>query len=456
MRINWNIVKFVFGTVLFAVTILMLFGVNSEGSPLRYSFSEASQLLQALSSRAISVEITGLPDVQSNPIPSWTFEEKIEEAKQLVEASQLKLKVGAKDLVYYENRITLDSNGKVRVINKRLTDPEREIALVLINLETGELDLIKITERGGHIIVPTGYEIESVTRPNGITSNAWNTQRKVIKPENHAVILNVWPHFVTKKIPKIIKDKQGRKKTIYINEKTIEHRIYSPFSVDIAVPELVYEGKNYRQELVQKARDSLRRQKVRSRAYPDKLLVDVEILKPEFFERLPLIEQADYREFTLNPTASFERIDVIIGANKETAYAFTCSRAKACGLLQYTKGTYNDMRKKYPAAQLHSDFEAGYKDPANLMVAAMLLHDNNLASLIKEFGEVKIVKLIEQYGEDFIEEMLAANYNGGTVRPYRSLRASILKSLADWITSYLRPETRQYIDKLRYVRENYD
>ena len=447
MKINWNMVKFVFGTVLFGAAILMLSGVNSEGG----------QLLQALSSKSITVEMTGLPSVQSTPIPSWTFEEKIVEAKQLVESAQLQLKVGTKELVYYENRITLDGNGKIKVINKRLTDPEREIALVLINLETGELDLIKITERGGHIIVPPGYEIESVTRPNGITSNAWNTQRKVIKLENHAVILNVWPHFVTKKIPKIIKDKRGRKKTVYTNEKVIEHRIYSPFSADMAVPELVYGGGNYRKELVQKARDWLRRQGVRSRAYPDKLLVDVEILKPELFERLPLIEQADYREFTLNPTASFERIDVIIGANKETAYAFTCSRAKACGLLQYTKGTYNDMRKKYSVAQLNPDFEAGYKDSVNLMIAAMLLHDNNLASLIKEFGEVKIVKLIEQYGEDFIEEMLAANYNGGIIRPYQSLRASISKNFADWISSrYLRLETKQYIEKVRYVRENYD
>ena len=91
------------------------------------------------------------------------------------------------------------------------------------------------------------------------------------------------------------------------------------------------------------------------------------------------------------------------------------------------------------------------------MIAAMLLHDNNLASLIKEFGEVKIVKLIEQYGEDFIEEMLAANYNGGIIRPYQSLRASISKNFADWISSrYLRLETKQYIEKVRYVRENYD
>jgi len=386
----------------------------------------------------------------------WTFLEKIEEAKKLVANSNLQLKVGDKDIIYYESRITQDSNGKISVIKKQMAGPEREIGLVLIDLTTGELKLTTITEKGSQLISLSSYEFENVTRPNGITNNLWNTQRRVIKPVNHAVILNVWPHWVTTRVPRVIKNKNGTSRTVYDTKKAVENRSYVPFSEELKVKGLVDSGKNRRKDIVEKARELLTDRKVMSEAYPGKLLTDVELLKPEVFERLPLIEQADYAEFLINPLASIERVDVIISSNGDSAYAYTCSGASACGLLQFTKSTYDNMKKKYPKALLISDFEIGYKDHVNLMMAAMLLHDNNLVSLISEFGKVKISQVIQKYGEVIIEEMLAANYNGGTVRPHQALKASILKNLTDWLINPLRTETKQYIDKLRYVRKNYN
>ena len=107
------------------------------------------------------------------------------------------------------------------------------------------------------------------------------------------------------------------------------------------------------------------------------------------------------------------------------------------------------MRNKYPRAKLITDFTTGASDQLNSMIAAILLYDTNLAAGIREFG----TGILDD--SNFIEEMLAANYNGGTVRPHKSLRASILQSLGDWITDYLRPQTKEYIAKLRYIRDNY-
>lgn len=387
------------------------------------------------------------PALSNTSEHSWTFLEKLQEAKDLVASASLDLKVGNKDFIYYERRISVNSRGLPSVTKKKMTDPEREIALVLADIKTGELELIKITERGNDLTVPRGYEIKNFERVNGITNNAWNTCRQVIAPENKIIILNVWPRHVTIKVPRVVKSK-GKSKTVYDTKKIVENVVYSPYCEELNIPEFINSGRDYRKSIVHKAREILAERGVRSKAFPDKLITEVVYLKPQFFERLPLVEHMDYGEFKDNSQKSAERVDVILGTNLNQAYNLTCSRAAACGWMQYTKTTWNSMRKKYPLADLPV-FEAGVKDHVMSMVGAILLHDSNLKASMDQFG-LGILSDLDQ-----LEEMLAANYNGGTVRPFRSLRASILKNLEDWVTDYLRPETRQYIEKVRYLRSNY-
>lgn len=407
---------------------------------------------QAISLPSRTIEV--FADIQTAPLatePTWNFLDKLTEAKGLVASSSLNLKVGKKDYIYYERRISRDRDGNIAgVTQKKLTDPDREIQLVLIDLKSGDLEMIKITERGNDITSPNGYEIRNVERPNGITNNAWNTCRQVVAPQNKAIILNVWPHYVTIRVANPVRNKSGKViRTTYINKEVVENVVYSPYCEDIHLPEFVNNGQNYRKSLPQQAMQILRERKVVSKAFPDKLVADVEYLKLEYFERLPLIEHMDYGEFTLNPKKSSERVDVILGTNLSQAYSLTCSKAKACGQLQYTKRTWNSMRTKYPLSRLPV-FESGVMDPVVSMAAAILLYDNNLQAAIKAFGQ-SILNDTNQ-----LEEMLAANYNGGTVRPYGALRASILKNLEDWLVNPMRTETKQYIEKLRYIRESYN
>jgi hypothetical protein len=389
------------------------------------------------------------PDAAPAQVTSWTYLDKLKEAEFLVASSSLNLKVGKKDYVYFENRIGHDFFGNPVISQRRLTDPEREIALVIMDTVTGDLDLVNITQRGNDLTYPMEYDIMNVERSNGIRNNAWNTCRQITKPENKAIILNVWPHYVTKRVAKAGKDKRGRAITVYSNIEVVENVVYSPYCDALHLPEFVRNGSNRRNEIAKQALEILRQRGVQSTAFPGNLVSDVIYLKPEFFERLPLIEHMDYGEFAVDPKKSAERVDVILGTNGDRAYALTCSRAGACGWLQYTRPTWNNMKKKYPKAQLPV-FEIGAPDHVTSMVAAILLYDNNLAAAIKEFGPT-ILDDSEQ-----LEEMLAANYNGGTVRPYKALKASILKSLEDWLISPLRTETKQYVEKLRYVRQNYD
>lgn len=381
--------------------------------------------------------------------PTWSYLDKLQEAKDMVASSSFNLKVGKKDIIYYENRITRDNKGNVlSTHSKKLTDPEREILLFVLDLEDGDIDQVKITERGNDIISTSSYQIENVQRPNGITNNAWNTCRRIIKPENKAIILNVWPHYVTKKVPIVRTDKRGKKTTVYQNKEVIENVVYAPYCDQIHLPEFVEKGRSYRKSIAYEAYKILADRKIMSRAFPGVLISDVGYLKPEYFERLPLVEHMDFGEFSLNSRKSAERVDVILGTNLDQAYNLTCSNKSACGWLQYTQRTWNSMRSKYPEAKL-SDFQSGVKDHTNSMVAAILLHDNNLQAAIKEFGH-NILR-----DPDQLEEMLAANYNGGTIRPHKALKASILKQLQDWLVSPMRAETKQYIEKLRFIRTNY-
>ena len=408
---------------------------------------------QALTLPNNTFEVQG--STASPSVPKWTYREKIKEGLKLIEGNKLELKVDTKDIIFNERRIS-QNKGRILVIQKQVKEPEREVGLVLLNTNTGGLSMIKTTEKGDKLSVPSGYKIEYVERANGIIKNAWNTQRIVIEPADTIVLLDVWPHFVTKKAPKNIKDKKGRVKTVYEPKKIVENVVYSPYSDGLRVSELVEAGPRHRKSDVQEAFDLLRARQVQSKAIPGNLINDLKnILKPEFFERLPLLEQADYTEFLFDPKKTLERVDVIIGANDENAYAPTCSKKGACGWVQYTRRTYEGdkkhkgIRQIYPDAQLISDFETGAADHVNSMMAAILLYDYNLAGYLREFGNSIL------NDSDQLEEILASSYNGAPAHAHKSLNASILQGLDDWITKYLKTETKEYMIKLRYIRDNY-
>ncbi|MBI2064964.1 MAG: hypothetical protein HYT62_02850 [Candidatus Yanofskybacteria bacterium] len=424
---------------LFLIAVILLFAWRIDG-----------QTLDILPARALVIEAVSPPSVTPHPLETWNFTDKLKEAEGLVASSSLDLKVSKNDIVYYESRISRDNEGRITgITRKKMSDPEREIALVLVDINSGDLELIKITERGNNLTYPNGYEIENVERPSGITNNAWNTCRRVIQPDNKAIILNVWPHYVTKRVAHVAKNKKGKLVTTYKSQKFLEKVVYTPYCDQIHIPEFVGDGKKYRKSITEQAFAILRDKQVQSKAFPGTLVADVEYLRPEYFEMLPLVEHMDYGEFSLDPRKSAERVDVILGTNMSRAYSLTCSKAKACGALQYTKATWNSMDKKYPAADLPI-FELGVANHVISVSAAILLFDNNLAAAIKEFG----TKILDD--PDQLSEMLYANYNGGTVRPYKSYKASILKSLEDWLINPMRAETKQYIEKYRYVRENYN
>ncbi len=321
--------------------------------------------------------------------------------------------------------------------------------MVLLNKVTGDLNIVTVTQKADHISAPSGYKIEIVERPSGVMENGWNTQRTVLEPANTVVLLNVWPHYTTHQVPVISKNKQGKKVTTYKARQVVENVIYTPYSDELRVPEIIEAGKEHRKNDVQAAFDLLKKRGVVSKAFPGKLVADINYLKPAFFERLPLLEQTDFTEFLFDPNKTLERVDTLIGTNGKDAYAPLCNSVGACGWVQYTSTTYNSIRLKYPTAKLMPDFKAGAAEHVNSMMAAILLFDYNLVDYISEFGNNILTD------SNQLEEVLDSSYNGAPVHAHKSLSASILQGLDDWITKYLKRETVDYMAKLRYIRDNY-
>lgn len=392
----------------------------------------------------------------NTPLPesrAWNLVEKMDEKDDLLR--DLFLNVSTKSLDFYETRV-IQNGGQISSSKKKLTEQNKDIGMKIMDMDTGEIQIIKISIRvkkeGIEIISPPGYQISIADRTSGIKWNKWNTLYKITSPIKWVVLKNKYPDVTATTQRVIVKDKTGRKKTVTRKVYTVEEFIYSPYSGDLHAPELIGAGQEYLKSVVTSAIADLKNKQVPSRSLAGQMVADISALSPSFFTRLPLLEQTDMTEFNADPQMTIERIFVIIGTNKDVAFKKTGSKAGALGWVQFTKTTYNSIRKAYPSAKLMTDFETGAADHLNSMKAAILLYDYNLNDLVRKHGK-KIL------GDPRLEEYLAAAYNGRPSRVSLSLRASIAANLGDWIYALsakkggLAEETKGYMIKIRYLRE---
>lgn len=430
----------------FVVVVLVLAG------SLQVYAKNISSVIGLLSGKKITV--TPVPvSVTPTPLPTWTVAEKIIEAKNLLQG--ITLIVGDKNIEYTEARY-MSVNGKIAETLKKFKEPEKEIALTVLDTSTGEIQIIKIIKRGAELIIPpelnisdnTKWNIDILQRPNGIIWNGWNTAYKINSPVNKVVIANIYPNETDAKVAQ-----KNKGKTIYVTQRTIKYQLYVPYSPDLHSSGLVELGQNYTNSVIAQAFQELKLAGVKSRAISGALVADVFGSHPEFFSRIPLLEQTDLTEFSFDPQNTVERVQVIIGANKDQAFQSTCNSSSACGWLQFTPATYNTIAKTYSSAKLIKDFKLGAADHLNSMKAAILLYDENLKGLIKAHGS----KIVD---DPKLEEYLASSYNGAPRWVYKTLQASILGGIQDWInaltskTGGLKEETKGYLVKLRWLQQH--
>lgn len=341
--------------------------------------------------------------------------EQIAQAQKLLEPVQVT--AGTKLYRYTEQRLGHPV---------KFSEPEVQIALELLNPASCELRQVLITKRGDELIAPSGYDIAVVQRVNGIQWNYWATEYSVRSPDGWIVVANKYP----------------------IDDALV---IYTAFNSALGTPTLVQNGRTYLDDLASRAYDTLRTAGIALSP----------VIKPDFVARLAPIEHMDLSEFLLDPTWTTERVYMLLGANRERTAAYTCNKASACGLMQFTPGTYALMVKTYPQAKLIKKFVDGARDPLNATKAAFLLHQYNLALFKKQLPAKAYAALLANPA--LLEEALSSAYNTGATRVIAVLKAytTNAKKFTDWTEAKgagtkqkLVTETKGYIAKLRFVRDS--
>lgn len=395
-----------------------------------------------------------LQDTESPVIETWTWQQKLTEADELLK--NIDLFVGEKEIPYTENRFQTVGDRIIRITQHR-SDVERQLALVLLNTNTGQEKLVIVTHRGNDLISPKDMPIEIVEMPSGIRWNDWNTAFRA--PDPLVIIKNKWPHMITidSGKRKMVRNSKGKLYAVAIMEKVIEYIVYAPYSDGLHVPELTEGGQQQNKNVVIQAREYLRQHQVYSKTFPDLLVVDVPQLPDSYITILPILEHTDPSE--LNKEASSdsaqhaaERILVLLAANGDMAFSGTKSPKSALGQYQWTRGTWTLMRKVFPDASLPVDFVSGAGNPVFAAAAALLLHDYNLSQLVSRFG-------LDILDVPYIEELLQASFNGGVSRAILAQKAKEKHHLSDWLDGlkYVpirgNAEVRGYIAKFRKLRQ---
>ena len=409
------------------------------------SISTKSNITFLSRGRAIDIISSQKPIPQ--PTPCLLIDKIIESDPDF---DNIDLTVGDKDISYFEERylrdssgnMIFDTNGQVKKEGIVKNDPEREIALKLLNLKTCTTQIIKIKKRGGILVAPNGYEIEVYQRLSGLTWNAHNTYYSVKNPTDTIVIRNVWPDIKYENHYINITEK-GRKKRKLVRVPVFDkNKAYVPYSDNLRTNETIQKGIDDLKNIVTQAKKRLRDNNVISHAFPNKLVAD--IFPDNYYWRRPIIEQSDLGEFVIDPQNTIDRVFVILATNGSTAWSM-CNFASACGLYQFTGGTYGTLVRKYSEANLIKDFKVGSVDHINSAMAAILLDDDNLTDLIKKYG-------IKIYSDPNRHEYIYAGYNGNPKWVFKSLNATLFKGI-EW-TKHLKSETKGAMFKLRYLDNN--
>lgn len=198
----------------------------------------------------------------------------------------------------------------------------------------------------------------------------------------------------------------------------------------------------------------LRERTVFSRAIPGRLAADV--VEKLFFETLraiPLQEQSDPYEMDQYIEGELEydpfmRVQVIVGANGNSAFSLARSGAGALGITQIWKPTCDGLRARYPDAELSRN--CGYTADNEAHG-----HIESFTASILHF-DIELERLVNAFGADILKDadlfrMVDAGYNGDIARVIRARRRFGKTWDVYHGTRYLTWETVWYLQKYDYI-----
>lgn len=272
-----------------------------------------------------------------------------------------------------------------------------EVTLAIWNKITQRMRYLEIEKKGAQLRIAAADRAEFPSLRVRF-SNGVNTDYVVDTDGQSLVVATQYP---------ILRAVPGKKNTF-----TIEEVVYTPYSSALHTQATVDLGEEYVDSLVEGVYANLRQEGVRSRAFPDRLLVDV--IDPAMVKAIAAIEHLDESSLEKDADQALERFFVIMGTNPGTAYNYSRSSAGARGLVQFIPSTYTHLAAR-SSGRLDPNFERAMTSHAMAIRAQTMYLD----VLLTEFSD----KVRDQFAQDpdRINEYIVAAYNGGSGRVRRAI-----------------------------------
>lgn len=273
--------------------------------------------------------------------------------------------------------------------------------------------------------------------------NWWNSHNSDIEvrnlnfeddPDRYLIVANKYP--IPNQYLAYPEDRTGEK---------YSDIVYVPYSGGLHISELIDEGKNFLNAMVDRAFEELLNNQVESFAYPGRFVAGA--IDKKFVKNIFLTEQIDPGLIMIADDGGLklaERVFVRLGTNKEKAFRYTYSSVGALGLGQIMPQTYVNVRDRYPSASLIQNKNIGRVDIVNGIKATVLVLDDHLATVFSRLNETASGRAaISKKNDKELEEIMAAIYNGGPGK-INSQTAAISSSVS---------ETVNFIIKFKKIRD---
>ncbi|MDP3985666.1 MAG: peptidoglycan-binding protein [bacterium] len=308
---------------------------------------------------------------------------------------------------------------------------KRDVLLAVWKEATNDMQLVRI-----------GIESKTVTtKTPGFTvryrnGGGVNTQYTIVSPAGYQVLANRFPIF----------EESSDGFGVFPPQEVV----YVPYNDAFRTPEIVANGREYLDDVVNLALADLEQKGVQS--VSGRGLVS-DLANAEEMKNIAIIEHIDPISFkkAADKQAVIDSVFTVLALNKNDAYRFSGSPKGALGLAQFIGSTYTSIRNRYPSAKLIPDFRAGMGDHVNAFEAMALYNDASTVALEKVVRERITSDPTEL--EKVMSEVRAAAYNGGAPRVKRALQ----NFGTDWQVAQSRSygifeETKQYVQKFKLVQ----
>lgn len=206
----------------------------------------------------------------------------------------------------------------------------------------------------------------------------------------------------------------------------IETAYYMSTHPGLVTPEVVNAGRYYVRNVIEIARDRLRRKGI--------------VIQPkiaDMAERLAAVEHVDHLRFRTEYHPNiYNDIYTLYALNEGQTYRYSVSSAGAGGMVQMIPSTYRMVRSWHPNVPMNPDFVEGMRNHVNASEAMLLYMKRTWEDLI---ASPTVANALET-GIATPEQLMAAGYNSNPAR----LAGYINRGGENW-TNLIPRETKVYL-----------